>query len=200
MVAPMTSRNPSTARGFWDYVRRVLAPALAPGDIVVIDNLTRHKSEDVRHPVEAVGATVRFPPPYRPGFNPIEKPFAKLKALLRRAEARSVEALHDAIDTLVGALTADEGANFFAACGYDQVSTENALMAKLAILQQKLEVLGPGVGWPPAGLSGKIGRAAARVAISAHPVGPVGPANPGSSTPTPFPAGPDTPARSAFKK
>ncbi len=121
MVAPMTFEGSINGARFLDYVRRVLAPTLTPGDIVVIDNLSSHKSDDVRHAVEAVGATVRFLPPYSPDFNPIEKSFAKLKALLRRAAARSVEALHNAIDNLVGAFTPDECANFFAACGYDQV-------------------------------------------------------------------------------
>jgi transposase len=84
----MTFEGSINGARFLDYGAAFSRRPLTPGDIVVIDNLSRHKSEDVRHPVEAVGATVRFPPPYRPGFNPIEKPFATLKALLRRAEAR----------------------------------------------------------------------------------------------------------------
>ncbi len=120
MIAPMTFDGSINGARFLDYVRRVLAPTLTPGDIVVIDNLSSHKSDEARKAIEAVGATVRFLPPYSPDLNPIEKSFAKLKALLRRASARSVEALQKAIDKLVSAFTQDECANFFAACGYDQ--------------------------------------------------------------------------------
>ena len=91
-----------------------------PGDIVVIDNLSSHKSDDVRAAIEAAGASVRFLPPYSPDFNPIEKAFAKLKAALRRATARTVEAVRATLENLVGAFKPTECANFFAACGYDQ--------------------------------------------------------------------------------
>ena len=74
----------------------------------------------MREAIEAVGATVRFLPPYSPDFNPIEKAFAKLKALLRRAAERSVDALQKTIMRLARLFTPTECANFFAACGYDQ--------------------------------------------------------------------------------
>jgi transposase len=98
-------------------VRRVLVPTLQPGDVVIIDNLSSHKSDEVREAIEAVGAKVVFLPPYSPDFNPIEKAFAKLKALLRRAAARTVEAVRQAIEDLVTTITPTECANFFAACG-----------------------------------------------------------------------------------
>jgi transposase len=120
MIAPMTFDGSINGARFLDYVGRVLAPTLEPGDVVIIDNLSSHKSEEVRAAIEAAGATVRFLPPYSPDFNPIEKAFAKLKALLRRAVARTFEGLRQAIEDLVKTFAAAECANFFAACGYDQ--------------------------------------------------------------------------------
>jgi transposase len=120
MTAPMVIDGSINGASFLDYVRRVLAPTLTPGDIVIIDNLSSHKSDDVRHAIEAVGASVRFLPPYSPDFNPIEKAFAKLKAFLRRAAARTVKAVQATLHALVGDFTPTECANFFAACGYDQ--------------------------------------------------------------------------------
>ena len=105
---------------FLDHVRRILAPTLTPGGIVIIDNLSSHKRDEVRDAIEEVGATVCFLPPCSPDFNPVEKAFAKLKALLRRAAARTVEAVRQAIQDLVRSIALTESANFFAACGYDQ--------------------------------------------------------------------------------
>jgi transposase len=120
MMAPLTLDGSINAARFLDYVRRVLVPTLNPGDTVIIDNLSSHKSDEVREAIEAVGAKVVFLPPYSPDFNPIEKAFAKLKALLRRAAARTVEAVRQAIEDLVMTITPTECANFFAACGYDR--------------------------------------------------------------------------------
>jgi transposase len=120
MTASMTMDGSINAARFLDYVRRILVPTLKPGDTVIIDNLSSHKSDEVREAIEAVGAKVLFLPPYSPDFNPIEKAFAKLKALLRRAAARTVEAVRQAIEDLVPIITPTECANFFAACGYDQ--------------------------------------------------------------------------------
>ena len=68
---------------FLAYVEQVLVPTLRPGDVVVLDNLAVHKQPEVRAAIEAVGARLRFLPPYSPDFNPIEQAFAKLKAFLR---------------------------------------------------------------------------------------------------------------------
>jgi transposase len=76
------------------YVLQVLVPTLHPGDIVVLDNLAAHKGTAAREAIEAVGATLLFLPPYSPEFNPIENAFAKLKALLRKAAARTLVQLH----------------------------------------------------------------------------------------------------------
>src|SRR3954453_16416871 len=107
--------------GFLEYVRQVLVPALAPGDIVVIDNLSSHKSHPVREAIEAAGAKLLFLPPYSPDFNPIEKAFSKLKALLRKAAERTVSGLPQAILRILAAFTASECANYFASAGYDLI-------------------------------------------------------------------------------
>ena len=85
------------AMAFETYAERCLAPTLRPGDIVVMDNLGSHKRPPPIAAIEAVGATVRFLPPYSPDLNPIEKLFSKLKTYLRKTKARTVEALHDAL-------------------------------------------------------------------------------------------------------
>jgi transposase len=120
LTAPMALDGSINGATFLDYVKRILAPTLSPGDIVVADNLSSHKSDQVREAIEATGATIRFLPPYSPDFNPIEKAFSKLKALLRRAAERSVEALQRTLMRLALLFTSKECANFFAACGYDQ--------------------------------------------------------------------------------
>jgi len=119
LTAPMTIDGSINGASFLDYVKRILIPTLSPGDIVVADNLSSHKSDQVREAIEAAGAKLRFLPPYSPDFNPIEKAFSKLKALLRRAAERSVEALQRTIMRLARLFTPTECANFFAACGYD---------------------------------------------------------------------------------
>src|SRR4051812_2924230 len=100
---------------------QVLVPTLAPGDIVVIDNLSSHKSHRVREAIEAAGAKLLFLPPYSPDFNPIEKAFSKLKALLRKAAERTVSGLHQAILRILAAFTASECTNYFASAGYDLI-------------------------------------------------------------------------------
>ena len=87
--APMVLDGPMNREAFLAYVAQVLAPTLRSGDIVVMDNLGCHKSAAVRDAIEATGAELRFLPPYSPDFNPIENAFAKLKALLRKAAART---------------------------------------------------------------------------------------------------------------
>ena len=88
---------------------------------LVIDNLSSHKSHPVREAIEAAGAQLLFLPPYSPDFNPIEKAFSKLKALLRKAAERTVSGLHQAILRILAAFTASECANYFASAGYDLI-------------------------------------------------------------------------------
>ena len=104
---------------FLAYVTDVLVPTLAPGDLVVIDHLSSHKSHPVREAIEAAGARLLFLPRYSPDFNPIEKAFAKLKALLRKAAERTVSGVRQAIRRILAGITPPECANYFAAAGYD---------------------------------------------------------------------------------
>jgi len=119
MLAPMVLDGPINQRAFETYVDQILVPELKPGDIVIMDNLSSHKSPAVRMAIEAAGAELRFLPPYSPDFNPIEKAFAKLKALLRKAAERTVEGLWHTIGTLIDLFTPAECANFFTAAGYE---------------------------------------------------------------------------------
>jgi transposase len=104
---------------FLAYVKEVLVPTLAPGDLVVIDNLSSHKSHPVREAIEAAGARLLFLPRYSPDFNPIEKAFSKLKALLRKAAERTVSGLREAILRILASIIPNECANFFAQAGYE---------------------------------------------------------------------------------
>jgi transposase len=108
-----------TAEWFLAYTEQVLVPTLRPGDVVILDNLPAHKRSAVREAVEAVGATLLFLPPYSPDFNPIENAFAKLKTLLRKAAARTVDQLWHVIGECLDAFTPAECVNYFAAAGYD---------------------------------------------------------------------------------
>ena len=98
---------------------RVLVPELRTGDIVVMDNLASHKGPRVRALIEAAGAHLLYLPRYSPNFNPIENAFAKLKALLRKEAARTIDTLWNAIGRLIDHITPTECANMFAAAGYD---------------------------------------------------------------------------------
>lgn len=101
MTAPMVLDGPMNGVAFRAYVEQVLVPTLSPGDIVVMDNLSAHKAEGVQTRLSRQRATLRFLPPYSPDFNPIEMAFSKLKALMRAKAERTVEALWQAVGTLV---------------------------------------------------------------------------------------------------
>jgi transposase len=117
--APMVIDGPINGESFLAYVRQVLVPTLRPGDVVIMDNLGSHKSAAVRAAIAAAGAELRFLPPYSPDFNPIENAFAKLKPLLRKAAARTRDALWTAVAAAIDAFTPVECANYFAAAGYE---------------------------------------------------------------------------------
>ena len=117
--APMVIDGPMNGEAFLAYVEQILVPSLRPGDIVVMDNLSCHKSPAVRAAIEAAGAELRFLPPYSPDFNPIENAFAKLKALLRKAATRTRDALWQEVGRLLDAFTPRECSNYFAAAGYE---------------------------------------------------------------------------------
>ena len=103
---------------FVTYIGEVLCPTLKRGDIVVMDNLSVHKSPEVAALVQAVGAEVRFLPAYSPDLNPIEKMWSKIKALLRSAEARTPEQLDEAISLAFSKITPNDAAGYFTSCGY----------------------------------------------------------------------------------
>lgn len=121
MTAPLVFDGPINAQVFEAYVEQFLAPTLRPGDVVIMDNLSSHKGPKVRAMIEAAGASLRYLPPYSPDFNPIEKAFAKLKALLRKAAERTVEGLWSAIGQCVDLFSPSECQNYFVAAGYDAV-------------------------------------------------------------------------------
>ncbi len=121
MTAPLVFDGPINAQVFEAYVEQFLAPTLRPGDVVIMDNLSNHKGPKVRAMIEAAGASLRYLPPYSPDFNPIEKAFAKLKALLRKAAERTVEGLWSAIGRCVDLFSPGECQNYFVAAGYDAV-------------------------------------------------------------------------------
>jgi transposase len=119
IVAPFVIDRPVNRTIFETWVQRVLVPNLRQGDIVIMDNLSSHKGPRVRALIEAAGATLRYLPPYSPDFNPIEKAFAKLKALLRKEAARTVEALWSSTGRIIDLITPAECVNMFASAGYD---------------------------------------------------------------------------------
>ncbi len=118
-IAPFVLDGPINRDAFETYIEKVLCPALQPDDIVIMDNLSSHKSPAVREMIEAAGARLLYLPPYSPDFNPIEKAFSKLKALLRKAAERTLEGLWTKIGDLIQLVTPDECRNYFTATGYD---------------------------------------------------------------------------------
>ena len=118
ITAPLVIDRPMNGVIFKAYVEQMLAPTLSPGDIVVMDNLSSHKIDGVRQAIEDRGAKLLYLPPYSPDFNPIEMAFAKLKALLRKAAERTVDALWDTIGETLDTFTPQECVNYFKHAGY----------------------------------------------------------------------------------
>ena len=118
MTAPQTIDGSMTVKKFLAYVEQCLAPTLKRKDIVMIDNLPAHKAAGVREVIEARGATLRYLPKYSPDLNPIEMPFGKLKADLRKAAERTIPRLRRRIGRFAATLTAREASNYFRHAGY----------------------------------------------------------------------------------
>ncbi len=114
----LTVEGSTTSEVFEAYLEQVLAPSLRSGQVVVMDNLTAHKGERVRELIEARGCELLYLPPYSLDLNPIEEAFAKLKGLLRKAEARSREVLIEAMGQALEALTVRDARGFFEHRGY----------------------------------------------------------------------------------
>jgi transposase len=118
MGPSMSIEGSADGEAFALYVEHFLAPTLKRGQIVVMDNLQVHKTKRVRELIEERGCSLVFLPAYSPDFNPIEEAFSKAKALLRRAKARSFEALVDATGVALCAVSQQDALGFFAHCGY----------------------------------------------------------------------------------
>ena len=112
-VAPMVLDGPMDRLAFEAYVEQVLIPTLAPGSVVVMDNLSTHKSPAIAAMLEAAGAELWYLPPYSPDLNPIELMWSKVKAALRRAKARTQQTLFEAIASALGEVTPEQSHSFF---------------------------------------------------------------------------------------
>jgi len=123
LTAPCVFDGPINGICFRAYVEQLLIPTLAPGDIVVMDNLGSHKSKAVRQALRAAGARLWFLPKYSPDLNPIEQSFAQIKHWMRLAQKRSSEDVWQHIGHLVGTITPDQCANYFENAGYASVKT-----------------------------------------------------------------------------
>lgn len=115
MIAPFVLSGPINREAFETYIEKVLVPKLRLGDVVIMDKLSNHKEPRTRELIEQAGQAC----PYSPDFNPIENVSAKLKALLRKAAERTVDALWNRIGDIIDRFTSAECENYFQACGYD---------------------------------------------------------------------------------
>jgi transposase len=127
LVAPTVVDGPMTGDVFVAYVQQQLVPALRPGDVVVMDNLSSHKRSEVRPAIEAAGAELRYLPPYSPDLNPIERAFSKLKAKLRAAEKRTIPELEAYLGEVLDGFSPEECGNYFTSCGYPATSAREPL-------------------------------------------------------------------------
>ena len=117
-IAPMVLDGPMNSDCFAAYVEQVLLPALRPGDLVILDNLSSHKTAKVRAILDRAAVCYRYLPPYSPDLNPIENAFSKFKRLLRGAAERTVEGLWGRIGKLLDLFPPNECQNYFKHCGY----------------------------------------------------------------------------------
>lgn len=120
-TAPMALDGAINSPAFLAWVEQILAPTLKPGDIVAMDNLPAHKPAAVRAAIEATGAELRYLPPYSPDLNPIEMAFSKFKAVLKKAAARTLEALWRAIAEAIPLIEQADCQSYFTAAGYGSV-------------------------------------------------------------------------------
>jgi transposase len=121
MVAPMLIEGPMNGELFLAYVEQCLAPTLKPNDIVVVDNVATHKVAGVAEAIEAAGATLRYLPKYSPDLNPIEMPFSKFKAHMRKLAQRTIPGVRHAIRSFLSSLTGQECANYIRHAGYASI-------------------------------------------------------------------------------
>jgi putative transposase len=113
--------NPVRFKSFLAYVDQILVPTLRPGDIVIMDNLSSHKSNAVRDAIRKAGARLWFLPPYSPDMNPIEQTFAKVKHWMRMAQKRTIEETWSYLGRLISTVTPEECTNYLQNAGYASV-------------------------------------------------------------------------------
>ena len=118
MVAPCVFDGPIDGESFLAWIVQFLVPTLTAGDIVIMDNLSSHKNAAVRAALRAAGAKLFYLPAYSPDLNPIEKAFSKLKTLLRKENARTLQPVEKCIAALLKRITPEECVNYFKAAGY----------------------------------------------------------------------------------
>jgi transposase len=121
VAAPFLIEGPVDAEVFTVYLQRVLCPQLLAGDTVILDNLSTHKIQNVSQLLSAKGVSVRYLPPYSPDLNPIELAFAKLKAHLRQAAARTLDERHSALATALNSFSAQHCEGFFRHTQYTSI-------------------------------------------------------------------------------
>ena len=119
IIAPLVLDGPMTGAAFRAYIEQALAPLLKPGDVVVMDNLAAHKVAGVAEAIAAAGGSILYLPPYSPDLNPIEQFFAKFTALLRKAAARTKQALWAAAGQLLDLVLPTECCSYLANSGYE---------------------------------------------------------------------------------
>ncbi len=117
-ITAMTLAGPVDGDSFKVYISQILCPTLQPGDIVIMDNLACHKSEEIRELIEGVNAEVWYLPPYSPDFNPIEKMWSKMKASMRKLKARTEKELNRAFAKSLKMVSVDDSVGWFKSCGY----------------------------------------------------------------------------------
>jgi transposase len=118
MGPSLTVEGATTSAVFEAYLEQILGPSLRKGQVVVMDNLSAHKGERVRQLIEERGCFLIYLPSYSPDLNPIEEAFSKIKGLVRKAQARTREALVEAIGSALSAVTSEDVRGFFEHCGY----------------------------------------------------------------------------------
>jgi transposase len=126
-IAPMVLDGPMTSAAFVAYIRKVLAPEARTGDLMILDNLSSHKTATVQATFQEFGIAYLYLPPYSPDLNPIENAFSKLKRLVRSAAERTVEGLWNAIGRLLDAFHPAECRNYLRHCGYNATKTRSSL-------------------------------------------------------------------------
>src|SRR5829696_7204785 len=118
-MGPSVAVEGATTRVVFEaYVEQALAPSLSPGQVIIMDNLSAHKEGRVRELVEGAGCELLYLPPYSPDMNPIEEAFSKVKGILRKAQARTREALVEALGPALSLVTEEDASGFFEHCGY----------------------------------------------------------------------------------